>query len=352
MPQPTKIEQMNRTVHTSQSGIEIVRTFYVEPYDSHPAVLKELQGGVDVTRNADGKATSWERTAPARDTYIRNCYCTECVVNFADPDAMASSLGLQDDPALGTLLEKLEGQPEKTALGTAGAIITAHYRPLITAWKSSDPDNPDDDVWDWIDPQFVPGSRQIAWPDGLYITNGIDVDSVPDDAGEALRIPISDFSIKRMFVGSIPWGTIDRMAGTVNAVDFPGPGGAAAGLPNFAPRTLKFMGADTPTMIDSEGERWYEITYRFRWISYYTDRLTDVLGVDSEGPVTWNHVFTNTSFLGWPTGRTGWYEIYVGRQFVKHGFVIPGFGIGQLQLSAGRLHIESNFMELFRVNAG
>ncbi len=348
---PEKLEQLNRTEHTSTSGIEITRTFYCEPYESFRFVQQQLQGTVTVDKD---DAEKWVRTSPMRDSYTVNAYCTETLVNFADEEAMASAPGLSDE-ARDTIIKQLQDAKEKLQGGVAGAIIKATYRPLITAWESSNPEDPEDNRWDWIDPIIQPGVRQLPWPEGLFAAvDEIIFDdgnvSVPDSVATPIGLPVHQFSIRRLLVGEVPWDAIEQAAQSVNITTFPGGKSEKAkpNLPTFEPFTLRFDGAEVQNMMDVDGKRWYELKYNFSWISFNSDRLFDRSGKQKQGPVTWNHVYFNPGANA--GGIIGWYEVFQGTQhntFLMRQLArfLPG-----LQLTGGRLYNATDFNDLFLLN--
>ena len=342
------IHQIGRTHDASNSGIEIIRTFNVDEYKFFQSVQRELQGRVF----KDGD--EWKRVPPLRDPYVRNCYCNRVRIDFADPDATCSMPGLDTGGAT-NIKDQLEKQEETLQSGAAGAIIKAHYRPLITAWvpdvtgdEDPDADEPTD-VWDWMDPLFVPGFRQVPWPGGLYIKVkrplGTVIETVPSDVSQPIGVSVTDFSIKRILVGEVPWDTIQASANAVNAKLWPAEGTPPANfLPQFKPRTLKFVGAESVPMVDAEGAQWFEITYQFKWLHTWTDRLFDKDGTQSTGWITWNHILHKPMLL-----TTGWRDVFLGSQFsiiaANLPIVIPG-----LFPFAGRLHNEVDFTPLFELN--
>ena len=343
------VQQKDRILHTSNSGIEIVRTLYVEPYKAHEAVIKKLQGSVK----------DHKRTPPAHDPWITNCYCTEARVEHEDPRVLASSPGLEGktgDTPQPSLINQLQEKSEPEN-GLAGAMITAHYRPLITAWdvSSKDPQGKFPQ-FDWLDPTYSPSIRQLPWPDGLFVgartqAGGggglVNVCSVPKEAGNPYGVTITDFSIRRILVDEIPWKAITNAANALNEKDWPKAGsGAAKNLPTFKPHTLKFIGADAENMIDTEGNRWYELTYNFRWIHLFSDSLFRDDGQKVKGWVTWNHIFCRPWWLVW-AGETGWYKVYRGEQRKIAGIVIPDVpGLGK---KGGELHESCDFDVLFEL---
>lgn len=354
MADSTDLQQMGRTAHLSSSGMDITQTFYTEPFDSWPTVVEVLQGKVEKV------GEKWKRTPPARDSVIKTAYCNETLIDFAHPDGMASSDKLE--LAGGNLIDKIQDTPPEPALGAAGAKIVAHYRPLVTAWQPdgsdsqpNDPDNPDDRIWDWMEPKFETGVRMIPWPDGLFVTEktlGATHSHAIDPAlSTPLAVPITDFSIKRMLVGEIPWDQIDAASGALNSSLFPEENTPPAnGLPKFRPRTLKFEGADIRNMMDSRGRRWFEIVYRFKRIHLLSNRIFDHKGNGPEtGWVTWNHIFMHPSTFGWQ-GPTGWYEVWRGQQVDLGLGVIQPFQTEIGQKSAGLLFDDTSFEPLFKLN--
>lgn len=323
------LEQTGRTVGTSHTGIEIIRKFYVEPYDAHAEVIKSLRGYIK-----DGK-----RVAPCHDPYITNCFCTDARVEDIDPDAWCSANSIDEG--------KLEAVLQKKKSPKAGATIVATYRPMITAWKNDD----DDERFDWLDPLVQPGIRQVPWPQGLFAAVdsalfGDDITAVPKEVASPLGVTVSDITIRRILVPEIKWEVLQQCANCVNIVNFPGPG--YRGLPDCQPRTLRFDGANVENMIDTEGQRWYQLNYHFKWIDHWSNRLHDGKGKKTSGWVTWNHVFMRP---WWFHGAgTGWYEVYQGEDKEVRGVTIPNFPKFGLQLTGGRLYNEANFADLFKVD--
>jgi len=343
------IQQLSRTEHTSSSGIEITRDFYCKPYDDYKVVTRKLQG--TVAKNDEGK---WERTPPERDSYIENCYCNENVVKFAHPDAMASSENIET-------INHLHDTPENLATGAAGAIITAHYRPLVTAWVQGDlKDNQFDDkqIWDWLDPVFKPGVRFLPWPDGLFITESTagrkHARGVPESLATPFAVPVVDISIRRTLVGEVPLKVIGGLSGAVNDQDFPAAGAARNGLGMFKARTLKYEGTDVKNMFDADGYPWVELTNHFKWCPLEAAKRFDMKGIEQgPGPVTWNHVFLHPSTCDFQ-GPTGWYEVWRAEQedqiFGKLlDFVLPG-SANLIRQASGKLFSEGNLMRLFELN--
>ena len=329
------IIQIDRTVHTSSTGIEIIRTFHVEPYARHTEFIDSLQGKVE-----DGK-----RVLPARDTWITNCFCNECEVNFADRRVMASSPSLSgEDTIMKGLVIK-----EDTADGAAGAIVKAHYRPLVTAWESTEIERADgkvpDQAFDWMDPTFTPGMREIPWPTGLFIR----VDrpppfmhaNVPAEVGSSFSVPIENITLRRILVDKIPEKEINACMGAVNEKEFPPNPARAPGFPKCRPRTLRFLPPTYRHMMDSKGHRWYEIIYNFTRIVYWSDKVMDSSGKNKPDWITWNHVFMQPL-----AGPLGWYPVQTERQPQFGGVAIPDF-IPGFPLRAGRLHNEADFAMLF-----
>lgn len=364
---PTKIEQLSRTNHTSTSGIEIVKRFYVEPYEAFTAVTLCLQGFT-----AHGL-----RSLPCRDSYLHNCYCAETRTDFAHEDAMASDES-KAWSGVGSFKQILEGrhpaepgeagelpvperwQPETTERGTAGAIVEAHYRPLTTCWRPKEPEDPNDEgpsdnerKFDWLDLRIRPGVRQIPWPRGLYIQAKqfiVDRDvNIPDDVANPIGVPVDDISIRRSLIETPPWKAIETCANSVNRKHFPISDrdregkviGTIERFPWSYARTLKFVGADTSERFDALGRVSFDLTYHFKRIVQWSDRLFDIHGNKTKGWVTWNHVFMRPRFA-----PVGWYEVFLAEDKKVLDVVIPDMWPGT-QLHAGRLFNEADFNSLF-----
>ncbi len=350
------MEQHGRTHNSAYSGMEIVRKFHVPKWSDFLSVQRALHGRV-----FKDDAGQWKRVAPLRDTYIKSAYCNETQVDFAHPNSPKTIPSLRGGGD--SIKDQLEKQAETLQKGTAGAVVTAHYRPLITAWRPGKSGNPNEDaelseedrqrIWDWIDPVFTPGVKLFPWPAGLHVA----VDSrffksrdIGTESASPLAVPVADISIKRILVGEVPWGAISQLAEVLNEEDWPEVGSPAArglGL-TFPARTLKFIDADVVNMIDAEGVRWFEITLNFKWIHAVSLTLHDNLGklVAGGGNVTWDHQFMRPN--GFPVG---WYEVFRNGTLNLAGFSVEWTLPGQAQLlQEGNLHLTGNFDNLFKLN--
>ncbi len=336
------LKQKSRVQDHTSSGMDIERVFYVEPYEAFPEVLDALLGSVK-----DGKITF-----PAVDPWVKNdgnkfvCYCNQARVEQVDPMA-GVTLELDLLKTEGELFQKLETK-EKWLEGAPGAYITAHYRPLVVAYDYETPL-----MWKWIDPIFKTGLRQMPWPDGLFIAEKsagkIHTDPVEAAVASPYEIQVADFSIKQMFVETIPWDVLGMAAGAVNEGVFPDQKSAAANhLPKFASRTLKYINTDVVNMMDSKGNRWFELTHQFQWVRHVAPLLFDIDGTRGSGDVTWNHIYTHPSTFGLE-GPTAWYEVWIGgQQQIGLGGTFFDYTFGNNKAVIGRLFKSFDFMELFK----
>lgn len=312
MPDVTKFQCVSRKVQTTSSGIRIERAFYFEPYGAFPEVLKALQGMV-----------KGERTLPARDPYIPNCFCNECHLTMPGGDyALTTSPSLDeardaDGKIVTSIKERSELLKEKPIAGGVGGHVVAIYRPLITARIAPEGDKKPENSFSWIDPTFMPVMKQIPWPDGMFIATGAAIfrnKSVPKEAGLPIHVPVIEFSIRQLLLEYPPWDAIGSVAGCINSDRWPEPGMAQNTLPNFVRGTLKFEAPQVVNRMDAAGRRWYEVTYNFSWLRYGD---TGVHGEDGAtlgpknavNPVTWNHVFMRPSFFGFQANKLGWYHV-------------------------------------------
>ncbi len=352
MPEPTKIEIVSRRVQTTSTGMRIERAFSFEPYESFPAVLEALQGTVKQDETGE-----WKRTLPARDPYIKNCFCNEChLVMPGDDYALTTSKSIQvavDKNGIKTkrsLKEKLEVEKEKPVDGGVGGHVVAIYRPLITARIAPENDTKPENAFDWIDPTFSPVLKQIPWPDGFFIITGAFAGrnkSVPRETGLPIHIPVIEFSIRQLLVGEPNWDGIDAAAGCINASDFPlkFAGFTKTTLPNMLRGQLKFEAPEVVNRMDAAGNRWYEVTYNFSWLRYGDTGVHDEEGNELPGmqPVTWNHVFMRPSFFGFAANKLGWYHVL--RDEATGFFQLADNPL--FRISAGSLYNYTNFTHLF-----
>ncbi len=344
MPTQTLIESTSRIVHQSHTGMEIIREFNVEPYAHHIAVLKHLQGFIK-----DG-----ERVPPAQDPWIDVCYCTEARAEQWHEDQLVTSESLDvisretkdgkqkverlpafDADRIKNLLQMNRENPK---VGTAGAKVTAIYRPLISAVT----DNESPKRWDWLDPKIVPGQSTVPWPGGLIVKAeglaDIQLVKIPDDAATPIPMTISDVSIRRILVAEPHWTEMAAMFNKLNKDTFPPQDHeAAGGLPEFERATLKYVGPTIEYNLDSEGGRWYTITQHFQWLQIFDPVIVDVHAQKAPGWVTWNHQLMHPR-VGSPIG---WYPVQ------KEGTALANIQFIGINYSVGFIHDLADFMPLF-----
>ncbi len=373
------IAHRSRTTHIAWDGLEVQKQFYVDPFTVAPAVVEALQGSV--FQEAD---KTWVRRLPAVDPYYPYCYCNEALIDQVDPEkqsmAISPALGVvvdEDEPDIPNvinydrLMSKVNTVGEEAA---GGAFITAHYRPLISALVpplavSADPGPAaeaafalqDSKMFDWIDPQWLPGVKTVAWPDGMGVIvrhgfTGLPAAiRLPKGVADQVTVPITEFSIRRLLVGRIPWKTISSISNCVNHVDWPtnvtsGEGNIRfEGL--FKEETLKFDGAEIVEHYSpaSDGGFWYEIIYHFQWLHLEEPNVYDANGrLDPRGVVTWNHalVTPEVGLLG-AVGLTkrdpGWY--------IVNKFDLANWAPWAFGSVAGTLYKIAPFDQLFDLQA-
>jgi hypothetical protein len=296
------LECVERVVLATDEGTEIIRTFFLDPYESHPWLISVLLGAVTPDPNDN---TKWVRRLPAHDSYVPECYCTEARVVATHSDAMAGSppigkgvIGgghsVQDglDAVQGTLnKESPRGhvrivEPYRD-VSDAGCFVRAVFRPIIyekvlqgTPFKFTP------SPFDFVDPLKLPLPKTVSCGMQLKYTLGKILNANVGTEGFVTQ-PFEQFTIRRLMVGKVPENTIAKLAGKINVNTF------TIGNLSFPPETLRFDNCEVVKRavpyIDGSLNVWYDLLYVFTQNLIF-DEYWDTAGNDYGGPqyVGWN----------------------------------------------------------------
>ncbi len=329
-------QSRGRTTHVAWDGLEIQKEFYLDPFGSAPAVVEALQGSVF---QDDDK--QWKRRIPAIDPYYDNCFCNEARIDHIDSQkkSITISTDLEFAPGLAeAAVPNVDNYRRFMAqvntvrdIPAGGCFITASYRPLLSAYlpeilpsfTEEQKQLARSPMFDWIDPQWVPGFETVPWPDGLaavfrHGVTGIPVlHSVPPSSAKPIVVPVIEFTIRRLLIGAVPWNTINRLNMVVNDSTWPGDNWPQVRFRKLFPKgTLRFEGAEVLEHYSpaTPGGFWFELIYHFRWLSLEDFSLVhDDTGLQRGRTVTWNHVLISPDAgllgsLGLTTRDAGWYH--------------------------------------------
>jgi hypothetical protein len=340
------LESRGRTSHVHWDGCEVQRQFYVHHYTAAPHVCEALLGFV--LRGVDGTGGSiYTRYLPAFDpVYDQILYCNEARWDHVDGDkksiSNAAPIGVPGNvPALeayqyylgnkldvvGKVNEVGENNVVVTEEGAivsdvpGGAFITASYRPMISGYHPQRYNNiltpaDRDRQFDFMDPILTPGTQTIPWPDGFqilkrFILTGLpNRDNVSPEVADPYTIPLIEFSVRRMFLGKVPYRALDQLLNHVNHEPWPPgePGGLAwpYTFPQFPAETLRFDNYQETRhwSQSSDLNKWHEVKLNFSWRNHYSEdvnHLDTAEPLEGKHPVTWNHIFENPfgALLGW-----------------------------------------------------
>ena len=330
VPHLRELESRGRTSHVHWDGCEVQRAFYVNHFRAAPDVCAALLGFV--LRGVSGAGGSiYVRYLPAFDPYYNQIlYCNEARWDHVDGDKKSISnsppIGgaAGDVPALNAYLHFKEQVNTVRERGEGGAFITASYRPLISGYHPQRYNNiltaaDRDRQFDFIDPILTSGTQTIPWPDGFQIVKvgkigGIgNWDNVSAEVVDPVAIPLIEFSIRRMFLGKVPYRALDALLRYVNAEAWPA--GTPGDLvwpwtfPQFPAHTLRFDSYEETRhwSQSSDLNKWHELKLNFSWRNHYDTEVRDSNGRLLEGshPVTWNHILINPF-----NADLGWYPVY------------------------------------------
>jgi len=311
-----RLECRERTIRASHDGTEIVRTFYVDPYEAHTVVLSALLGAVEPDPN---DATKYIRRKPAEDSWFDNFYCTDAWVEQVDQQAMAASPSLGVYPPGNYSASQLRGFISNVGLGLthreeptgitrarldvndaqstsdAGCFIRASFKPLIhetpTTWTSGDTGTATaPDAFDFVDPLLIPLTKIVSPGIGMKYTL-VDRILYANVGSEGfVTQPMHQFTIRRLMIGKPPLMTIGKLKGKINSSDM------TLGNFLFPAKTLRFDDCEVVKRAvpysDGTEDRltvWYDLLYIFTWNSIY-DYYYDDLGEFQLDYVTWNRI--------------------------------------------------------------
>lgn len=304
-PMPiTKLECRERRARVTNSGTEITRVFYVEPYDAHVTLISALLGTV----NDDGS-----RNEPATDGYLDYCYCVEAQLESFDKLAMLGSPTMNVDPngnqifpadKLGTAdLNKLKSAQDNLELpwgtpssaisiaggyghGSVGAYVTAIYKPLVFCLPSDwGAQGTLVNKWDMVNPVLSPITKvancgkKINYLVNIYGPLGAKTNDFPlTDADAFVTQPMAVFTIERKMVRVPPLRAIDALRGKVNQNSFQLTDNLV--IYNFPAETLRFDDPIIEKMIvpsnTGAANVWFNITYNFTFFSLIEEQWDNV----------------------------------------------------------------------------
>lgn len=308
LPHLVHFESRGRTSHVHWDGCEVQRQFYIDRFKAAPHACAALLGFVLQ------EGTRFVRYLPAVDTYYDEIlYCNEAKWDHVEKKAISNSTAI--DPVARNLdqaqayvnfMERVNRIAERPE---GGAFINASYRPLISAYHGdayghrADPPNRFRQ-FDFMDPVIVPGNKTYPWPLGLVVkpsqpfTREIDV---PPEVADPLMLPTKQLSMRRMFLGRVPYEILDAALGAVNNAPWPAGNPReidwAWTIPQFPKETLRFESYEVTPHWSQLSVRnvWFEVKLNFTAIAFRGSPVYDSDEVKSDiGDVTWNHGFFAT----------------------------------------------------------
>ena len=320
-----KFEKVDRVEHFDQDGGgSIIRTFYVEPYTSHPQAITALKGTIKQKQVGE-----YQRVLPHADPMFPWFYCTDAKVVPFDRKTITGCrpTGFTVQPSDGdfdtdvtnvraaadklddfdftsnpdTLLaEEIavggDSEPNATYIsrGKCGAYITAVYNPLIMQQGLSGGDPGDGSGFDYVNPILEPVVKSTMLGRNLKLIMkmaGLGV-TLMDGLTDSASIPeqLWEFTITRRMVPFLPQRTLNALVNRINHKAF------TIGSRTFPAGTLRCEAPKIDVGRTADGVIYYDIHLRFTartTIAEYYDIETDAMVT---GYVDWNHQ------LGLPTG--------------------------------------------------
>lgn len=277
------VTEMSRTERHTREGLEVVRTFHVNPYSYLPTVLSALLGEIKL----DG--TGYGRTLPARDPVYPYCRCQEA--NVEPVEVLSTGVSTTN---LAVLSE---------ANYSATAKVVATYRPLENE-DTDDNNNELELATENFDFKYVSQQSPAQWwifPD--------DANNVPlPQEGQQFTktFPIIDYTLTRNYVVFLPTLSISKLANRVNRNDFSFMrrvrGSSTSALRRWPAETLRYEGANVSRRMTNKGFPYYTVAHKFSIFPLY-DLCGDTVFTEHqsvEGPVLLpNPNATQRNFVGW-----------------------------------------------------
>ncbi len=367
MPTPVSswvqtLELIHRSDHRdSDGGGQVVRTFYVEPYTSYPALITALKGTVTPGVNEDSR----DRIKPSYDPNILKAppagasasvdptpffYCIDTKVMPFAPAAVRGAASKQYQPAtdLATQLTNLQtaltvpdsfdfdcnpdgldpaqiakgvadysddvAKPCFTSKGNCGAIVQATYAPLV--WLEGWPDGSASDPFDYLDPVWTPITKlsQLGRDLSLFSNYKGGFDTRGGGLSDTASIPegMWELTLWRKMVSYLPTNAISRLTNRVNNSTL------VLGNQKYPAETVR---VDSPSQVvrkmAPDGQIYYDIQYHFT-IRILRDYLWDASANGGNGaqspvmqPVDWNHQLAiwTIPIFGIPAGQMNYWPV-------------------------------------------
>ena len=221
MPISVSYEERNGSCSysTSRGRRSGTRGFTVAWEDAFTFV-RELRGGY-----LDFPAGDY--TVPSRFPYVNNLYCS---------DATIVGLGVQ-------------GQ----ASNDEGIYATYDKATVTAKYESDNPDfNPDSP--ETVEEESLSVSAEIATAEEGAWEWTFDSKPAPDSSLPAIVVSVTQFSVTRFHVSSLPDETIVGLAGKINNAAWRG----------YTTEYVLFMGAEARRSITTDGAEDWEVTYIFK----------------------------------------------------------------------------------------
>jgi len=344
------INQIDRYESMTPGGAEIIRKFVIDDYTKHSLVIRALLGGVNL--NPGGSSGSTSRILPLADIYYSSFYCYRAEAFPLSSDGFASMDGIIDSDISKSLTRATSSSGGENPTG--GAIIVAHYLPIMSAGDSGNKFN-------YVNYSSDPYLEPIPIPKG----GKIDMDvgfrpkyDLPDDIKIALFSTYYKISFTRM---NIPWtiyqedySTITRLMGKVNGASggINGKSSIPASLvplfgnfpgmlksPSFDAETLRFDGVTPINKVgfedsNTDSQRMVDMIYHWTHCATY-DECYNEDGTSQIGSVGFNRtlLFPGTAFNKGSSGSSigvsyfnvGWYRYGWSKNYISltNGLATP-----------------------------
>lgn len=251
----------NRVESAGRDGLEVVRTFRVDPYTARQAVIDTLLGGV---RMIAGRLV---RLPPARDSWYPWCYCV---------DVKTSPFEVLNSPGININFAQL-----LTLNYSQSAKLVATFKTLNheegTGGNEADEKTIATETWDFAAQQLTLPNLYWKWETDNELL-------VRTDTGVTKTFPRIEYGLTRHFCINIPQNAINQLIGRVNKSSFLVKRNGTTYTRNA--QCVRFDGANINWQHTNKGIQFAEISYKFA-----VNKIYEKLDTGQSGYVTWNRLY-------------------------------------------------------------
>lgn len=280
------VYEESRKVTKTAEGTTVVRRLRVEPYSEAADVADLLLGG---TRFEAGELV---RFPPLQDPHLLECWCQEVQIEGGGTFGTTSASGLNviaarnnyDWAWLTCTYRTMQDDPVPLP-GTASGSAPSGTVPTPGGTGPQNATNTDAQQEIEIATEtFDFSAQQLTLPNVFFKWSGSSEALANTDTAITKTLTQMSYTLTRHFVVRLPFLSISKLLGRVNAAAF------NKGKNTIAAETLRFDSANASRKVTNEGIKYFEITYKFEYRPIF-DKIED----NSTTFVGWNRVYRHNA---------------------------------------------------------